>query len=57
MTPEERVEYDHHLLMTRSKYLPMTEEDVTKITPEDQQEYQKTFKIKSPRYSLRIRPY
>ena len=40
MTPEERDEYDHHLLMTRSKYLPMTE-DVTKLTPEDQQEYKK----------------
>ena len=57
MNPEEREKYEHHLLMTRSKYFPMTEEDVTKLTPQDQEEYQKTFKIKTPRYSLRSRPY
>ena len=38
--------------MTRSKYLPMTKEDLTKFTPEGQHEYQNTFKIKTPRYPL-----
>ena len=33
MTPEKIDEYEHHLLMTWSKYMPMTE-----LTPEDQEE-------------------
>ena len=46
MNSEEREEYEQHLLMTRSKYrLTMTEEDVRKLTPQDQEGYQKTFKI------------
>ena len=49
-----RDEYKHHLLMTRSKYLPMTKEDVTKLTPEDQNEYQNTFKLKRQDIRLEV---
>ena len=52
MNPGEREENEQHLLMTRSKYLTMTEEDVRKLTPQDQEGYQKTFKINRRRYSL-----
>ena len=51
MNPGEREENEQHLLMTSSKYLTMTE-DVRKLTPQDQEGYQKTFKIKRRRYSL-----
>ena len=44
MNPGEREENEQHLLMTSSKYLTMTE-DVRKLTPQDQEGYQKTFKI------------
>ena len=45
MNSEEREEYEQHLLMTRSKYRLTMTEDVRKLTPQDQEGYQKTFKI------------
>jgi hypothetical protein len=59
MTPEQRERYEQRLLRERPKYIPMKDEDVAKLSPEDRQEYENSLKLtKTPkRYPLRSRPY
>ena len=59
MTPEQREGYEQRLLRERPKYIPMMDEDVAKLSPEDIQEYENSLKItKTPkRYPPRSRPY
>jgi hypothetical protein len=59
MTPEQREGYEQRLLRERPKYIPMKDEYVAKLSPEDRQEYENSLKItKTPkRYALRSRPY
>ena len=59
MTPEAREDYERFILSDRPKYIPMKPEKLSKLSPEDRQEYENSLKItKTPkRYALRSRPY
>jgi hypothetical protein len=59
MKPKERERYERFLLKERPKYIPMKDEDVARLSPQDRQEYENSLKItKTPkRYALRSRPY
>ena len=59
MTPEQREGYEERLLRERPNYIPMKQEKLAKLSPEDRQEYWNSLKItKTPRrYALRSRPY
>ena len=61
MPPEAREDYERFILSGRPKYIPMKPEKLNfaKLSPEDRQEYENSFKItKTPRrYALRSRPY
>jgi hypothetical protein len=57
--PKERERYERFLLNERPKYIPMKDEDVARLSPQDRLEYENPLKItKTPkRYALRSRPY
>jgi hypothetical protein len=59
MTTEQREGCEQKLLRERPKYIPMMDEEVAKLSPEDRQVYENSLKItKTPkRYPLRSRPY
>jgi hypothetical protein len=59
MKRKERERYERCLLNERPKYIPMKDEDVARLSPEDKQEYENSLKVtKTPRrYALRSRPY
>ena len=54
MTSEAREDYERFILSDRPKYIPMKPERLAKLSPEDRQEYENSFKItKTPRrYAL-----
>jgi hypothetical protein len=59
MKPKERERYEGFLLNERPRYIPMKDEDVPRLSPQDRQEYENSLKItKTPkRYALRSKPY
>jgi hypothetical protein len=53
MKPKERERYERVLLNERPKYIPMKDEDVARLSPEDRQEYENSLKItKTPNVML-----
>jgi hypothetical protein len=45
MTPEAREDYERFILSDRLKYIPVKPEKLAKLSPEDRQEYENSFKI------------
>ena len=45
MKPKERERYERFLLNERPKYIPMKDEDVARLSPQDRQEYENSLKI------------
>ena len=49
MKPKERERYERFLLNERPKYIPMKDEDVARLSPQDRQEYENSLKITKTR--------